>query len=379
MYSIAEYGKMIADRARTDAYAQALRETVRPGAVIVDIGCGSGILSLLACQCGARRVYAIEAADVIEVARTLAKANGYGDRIVFFADRSTRVSLPERADVIVSDLRGSVPLWGDHIPAVIDARVRFLASGGRQIPQCDTLWVSMVEAADLYEELLRPWEGGHGVNFEPAKRMALNYFSKGRVTSAQLAEEPKCWAILDYTRVESPNAQGQASWTIRQARTVHGWLMWFDAELTDSIRFSNAPSEPTTVYARAFMPWPQPMALADGDRVSVAIEARMSGENYLWRWETHVLDHAGLRKARFEQCNLSGEALSPGELRRSAGESVPVLGEAGRVDRFILSQMDGKTSQGEIAHRVVAAFSAQFSRWEDALTRVGELSQNYSR
>src|SRR5712692_2722385 len=106
---------MIADHVRMGAYAQALREAIRPGAVVVDIGCGTGILSLLACQRGARRVYAIEPDASIELARTVARDNGYADRIVFLQDRSLRVSLPERADVIVSDLRGRLPLSGGNL------------------------------------------------------------------------------------------------------------------------------------------------------------------------------------------------------------------------------------------------------------------------
>src|SRR5437870_11229737 len=76
MYSVADYGIMIADRVRMEAYMQALRSAVRPGGVVVDIGTGTGIFALLACRFGARRVYAIEPNDAIQVAREIARANG---------------------------------------------------------------------------------------------------------------------------------------------------------------------------------------------------------------------------------------------------------------------------------------------------------------
>ena len=89
MYSVSAYGSMIRDRVRMDAYAVALRQAIRPGATVVDIGTGTGIMACLACRYGAGRVYAIEPADVIEVARRIAAANGLADRIRFIQKPST--------------------------------------------------------------------------------------------------------------------------------------------------------------------------------------------------------------------------------------------------------------------------------------------------
>ncbi len=122
MYSVAVYGEMMGDAVRMRAYAQALREAVRPGSVVLDIGTGTGIFAMLAARFGARRVYAIEPADAIQVARDIAAANGCADRIEFIQGLSTEVSLPERADVIVSDLRGVLPLYQRHLPSIVDAR-----------------------------------------------------------------------------------------------------------------------------------------------------------------------------------------------------------------------------------------------------------------
>ncbi|MGA9378220.1 MAG: 50S ribosomal protein L11 methyltransferase, partial [Phormidium sp.] len=100
MYSISGYGSMIADKGRMDAYVKALRQTVKPDSVVVDIGTGTGIFALLACQFGAKKVYAIEPSDAIQVAKEIAGKNGYGDRIIFIQDISTKVQLPELAKVI---------------------------------------------------------------------------------------------------------------------------------------------------------------------------------------------------------------------------------------------------------------------------------------
>src|SRR5262249_29867935 len=138
-------------------YLNALRHAVNPDSVVVDLGTGTGFLALLACQFGARRVYAIEPDDTIYIGREIAKDNGFSERIVLIHDLSTRVGLPERADLIISDLRGILPLFAQHIPSIIDARRRFLAPGGLLIPQSDTLFAGVVEAHDLYRHRTGPW------------------------------------------------------------------------------------------------------------------------------------------------------------------------------------------------------------------------------
>src|SRR4051794_6240190 len=134
MYSISGFGEMIADRVRLDAYVEALRRHVKPGCVVVDIGAGTGIFSLLACKFGARRVYAIEPSDAAELIHQTARDNGCAERISVLRQPSSELTLPERADVIVSDLRGVLPAFHHHLADIADARQRLLAPGGTLIP-----------------------------------------------------------------------------------------------------------------------------------------------------------------------------------------------------------------------------------------------------
>jgi len=89
MYSLRTFAAMIADSGRVNAYAKAISAAVRPGDVVADIGCESGLLSLLACRSGARRVFAIEPDESIQLAREAALANGLGDSIEFFQRESS--------------------------------------------------------------------------------------------------------------------------------------------------------------------------------------------------------------------------------------------------------------------------------------------------
>ena len=197
---------MNADEVRMRAYSRALEHAVRRDSVVIDIGAGTGILSLLACRYGARKVYSIEPTSAIEVARETARANGFADRVECICALSTETRLREKADVIVSDLRGALPLFGRHLPSIIDARRRFLAPGGRLIPQRDLLWAAVVEAPADYDRLTSRWVRQHfGLNMDAASQIATNRWKKVRIKADQLLSRPYCWSTMDYLTVASSN------------------------------------------------------------------------------------------------------------------------------------------------------------------------------
>jgi len=382
MYSLGAYGSMIADRVRVEAYAEALRKTVRKGSTVVEIGTGPGIFAVLACQLGAGRVYAIEPAEIIQVARDVAAANGCTDKIEFFEDFSRRVTLPSRADVLLSDLRGVLPFFQRHIPAIADARQRFLAPGGIIIPRKDMVWVALVEAPKPYGEIVEPWEKNPlHQNLEPARALSVNDGQKVRVSPSQLLTCHKLWTTLDYATVEKHDVRGNLEWTVERAGTGHGIVMWFDADLAEGIGFSNAPGKPDTVYGSFLFPWTQPVRLEEGQSVCVSLAAKLVENDYVWRWTTRIKPLAGSSASpiHLKQSQLGGAVLSPRQLRKIAADYIPRLSEEGLLRRRTLELMDGKPSLEEIAHQLAKEFPQRFLGWRQALTYVGTVSQEYSR
>jgi len=382
MYSLGAYGSMIADRVRIDAYAAALRKTVRAGSIVVEIGTGPGIFAVLACQFGASRVYAIEPAEIVQVAREVAAANGCADKIEFLEELSTRVTLPARADVILSDLRGVLPLFQHHIPAIVDARRRFLAPGGTMIPQEDTLWAAIVEAPKRYEELVGPWEDNPlGQDLGPARQLAVNNIEKVSVNPGQLLTAHRLWTTVDYASVENQDVRGELEWTVERAGTGHGIVVWFDTDLAEGVGFSNAPGAPETVYGSLFFPWTQAVTLAQGQTVCVSLAAKLVENEYVWRWTTCIkpLERSSASLIHFEQSQLAGAVLSTTQLHRIAADYIPQLSEEGLLRRRAFELMDGRASLEEIAHRLTAEFPRRFSSWQQALSYAGIISQEFSR
>jgi type I protein arginine methyltransferase len=382
MYSIYAFGTFIANRVRMDAYRQALRWAIQSESVVLDIGTGTGIFALLALKMGARRVYAIEPDGVIQVARDLAAANGFASRIEFFQALSTQINLPERADVIISDIRGSLPFHKQGLAAIIDARRRFLAPGGILIPRCDTLWAAVVADPRLYRRYLGIWDGKKfKLDFTAVRNMAVNNVQRFHVGPEKLLASPQCWGRLDYSTLANPNLKGEITWEIDRPGTAHGLVIWFDTELAPGLGFSNAPGAPKLIYAQTFFPWPRPVNLRQGDRVAVSLAAHLAGEDYLWNWNTRIQEPgpAERLKAEFRQSSFLGLPLSPAIFEHMGQNHLPELNEAGLIDRFILEQMDGQSSLAEIARQLVAKFPSRFIGAPEALGRVQELSGKYSR
>lgn len=373
---------MLTNEPRVDAYARALARAIAPGCTVLDIGAGTGIFSLLACQYGAGHVYAVEADDIIAVAQAIVADNGYAERITCLRALSTSVNLPVRADVIVSDLRGILPIFEQHIPAVVDARRRLLASGGRLIPHADTLWVGLVEAPDVYTSYERPWlHNDFGLDMHAAHGFVVNSWAKTHFRPAHLLVEPHGWATLDYATVESPDITGEATWTLDREGTSHGLAVWFDTILFDEIGFSNAPGQPELIYGQAFFPFIKPVALVPGDVVSVNLRADLIGDDYIWQWRSrvHPAGEEQQLKAAFNQSTFYGTPFSTDGLRRQEAGFVPALDSQGKIDAYVLSQMDGHRTLAEIARRVADRFPDKFDSWEAALKRASKLSQKYSR
>ena len=153
---------MIGDKVRMDPYSAAIARSVKPNDAVVDLGCGPGVFALLACKAGARRVYAIDTNGVVEFGRQLAAANGLSREIIFMCGDSRQIHLPERVNVIVSDIRGVLPLFSHAIDTLADARDRFLAEGGQLLPSRDTLLAAVVELPNTYKELSQSGGQCHG-------------------------------------------------------------------------------------------------------------------------------------------------------------------------------------------------------------------------
>ena len=196
---------------------------------------------------------------------------------------------------------------------------------------------------------------------EAARRIVINTWSRGSVNATTAGRAPAVGdARLRSCRRPRRLRPGSTGRSTRGNRAMGSPLASIGLVI-DGVRLSNAPTPPETesaasIYGTVFFPWPEPVALAAGDLVTVELEARLVAEDYIWSWKTSVLDRGdpSAEKASFTQSTFFGAPLSPAQLRKRAATYTPALNEEGRITRFVLESMDNGVSLGEIAQQVSA-------------------------
>ena len=365
---------MLADPVRGSAYLAAVRESVRPGTVVADIGAGPGVLGIYAATLGARRVFLVEPDASINAARALAAENGVADRVEVIRAASGEIELPERADLIVSDLRGVTPFHGRHLEAAADMRQRLLVPGGICIPRRDRVHVALVEDDALYARTVGAWSGvPHALAHESLTALMANGWFRTRVTAEQLLSEPAPFATLDYDR---PTPTLQASWDAQATRDgiAHGLLLWFDTELTERIALSNAPTAPAALYGQAFFPFRPSFTMRRGERLRVDLRTVLAGDDYAWTWSAR--DDGGERSVRHS--TLLSLPLDPESLARRSEHCAPRRSRDGEILRALLDAADGRVTFGTLAALLHERFADRFPTRQAALDYVTGLDDLWS-
>ena len=381
VYSLIDYGAMIDCEPRMRVYAAALQRAVTPGCTVIDLGAGFGVFSLLACKFGAGQVIAIEPDPNVELLRPLAEANGCADRITIVRDISTRYTPPHKADVIVSDCRGTMPLFDHHIATIKDARERLLAPGGTLLPLRDTIKVALANSPHTYRQWRKPWRSNaYGLDLSAAHALVINNEGKTRLGAGVLASVPQTLAVIDYRTATQPNLDATVELEAHKQGRVHGLLVWFDAEIAEGLGYSNAPGEPPLVYGQMFLPLADPPRLKAGDKVTARIRGNFVQNRYIWSWEGAVIDaRTGTRSGHFRQSNFLGPVIAKDALHARSNRQVPERSVLMQIDRDCLAMVDGKQDQDGIAKALLARYPEHFASYHAALDHVVSLMLRYSR
>jgi len=381
-YDLAGYGKMIMDRIRTSAYRQALARAIRPGDVVVDLGAGTGLFTLHACRLGAKLVHAIEPNPIIQVAREIAQANGFSDRVAFHQATSFDVELPQPANVVVTDPRGVLPLNERAIPTIIDARRHLLKPGGVLIPQRDTIWASLVEANEIYSAHCEdPWRRSNdGFNLEAARQRRVNISGRHHLERSQLLSFPVQWNTLDYRTIETASVDGTVEFEALRPGLADGFILWFDSELIDGVSISNCPGQAELIYGQLFFPFQEPLPVLPKQLLTVDVRADLIAGDYIWQWTTQKTSAAspGEIERLYHQSSLFSNVLGPERLKKMSDQHIPSLNEEGVAYMRALELMNNRRPLGQIAEAMAAEFPKRFPSSDDALGFVGELSARWS-
>lgn len=372
---IDEHRLYLSDRQRLEAFKRALDATIRPGDVVLDLGAGTGILGLLACQAGAGRVYAVDEGPIIELARSIAAASPFADRVRHVRGLSTWVTLPEPVDVVVTDQVGHFGFEAGAFEYLPDAARRLLKPGGRTIPDIMSLWVAPVEHPEA-----RAW-----VDFwkMPVMGLDVSAVSAGAESSGypvfartdDLLASGACAITAPLSTYDGAPLTGRATMEIRRSGHLHGLLGWFSARLADGVVMTNAPSAPDRINRRqVFLPV-DPTVVASGD--TLTCQLRVLPRSSIVDWQVTVRDPSGHVRRETRRSTFAGLLVSAEDLRVTAGLARPRLTRPGQARREVLQLCDGRHTVADIEAAIQERFPDLAPSREDAEGFVAEVLAVY--
>ena len=156
--------EMLKDVIRTEAYKKAFELNAEhfKGKVVMDIGTGTGILSLFAAKAGAKKVHAIENAEIANFAKQIIKTNGYEKVIILHKRKLEELELDEKVDIIVSEWMGYFLLYEGMLDTVLIARDKFLKKGGKLFPNRGVMYVAAIEDDKFKKSKVEFWKDVYG-------------------------------------------------------------------------------------------------------------------------------------------------------------------------------------------------------------------------
>ena len=372
-----EHREFLADQARVSAFRQAIGEVVKPGDVVLDLGSGTGILGLLACWAGAKRVYSVDEGGMIELAREICAANGFQDRVTFIKGLSTRVDLPEKVNVVIADQIGRFGFEAGLLEYFSDARVRFLMPDGVLIPSCVDLCVAPVECPEMFAQVEFWNNSTTGFDLRAARSIAANTGYPVKFRPAHLLGNPVILSLLDLSRVTAVPFKVETSVVVNRSGMLHGIGGWFSAQLSTHVVMSNSPLVEHPINRRnVFFPVDRPVKVLQGDLVKIAMQ--IVPTEVMVTWKVKVLDNGGAEKAGFTHSTFRGMLITKEDLQRTQPSFIPKLTPWGEARCSVVNLCDGKRTLSEIEEEIYRRHSKLFVSPGQAAAFVAEVVTRYS-
>lgn len=283
--------KLIGDTVRNAAFEKALKKAVKRGDIVIDLGSGTGFLAFLASRLGAKSVTLIESGDILDVSKKLAARNKIKN-LTFIKKHSTLVRSIPKCDVLVSETLGNYALEENIIESVEDGK-RFLKIGGIIIPGKITQFVAPVTSDRLKKDIDVWNDVGFEMAFDEAREISLNNMYVKTIRPDDLLKGgTQEWDSIDFAKKNKSIRTKTVMWN--DAPAIHGFALWWDAELVPGIHLSTAPDATATHWEQIYLPLLTSAKAPKGGKVALTItsDSRYDVKINL-SWNVRVTDASG--------------------------------------------------------------------------------------
>jgi len=279
--------EMLKDEVRTRSYRDAIYQNAHlfKDKVVLDVGCGTAILSMFAVKAGAKHVIGVDMSSIIEKAREIVEVNGMTSKITLLQGKMEEVTLPfDKVDIIVSEWMGYFLLYESMLETVLFARDRYLAPGGKIFPDKATIFMAGIEDGDYKEEKINFWDNVWGFDYRPLKATAMSEPLVDIVEMKAVVTDPTPVITFDLNTVQPEELSFTAPFQLMARRNdfVHALIAWFDIEFTaghKTVKFSTGPHTKYTHWKQTVFYLQDVLAVVPDEYISGVLESKPNVKN----------------------------------------------------------------------------------------------------
>ncbi|PKA56276.1 putative protein arginine N-methyltransferase 1 [Apostasia shenzhenica] len=274
--------EMLKDIVRTKTYQNVIYQNsfIFKNKVVLDVGAGTGILSLFCAKAGAKHVYAVECSLMADMAKEIVQANGFSDVITILKGKVEEIELPvAHVDAIISEWMGYFLLFENMLNTVLYARDKWLINGGIILPDKVSLYLTAIEDAEYKEDKIEFWNNVYGFDMSCIKKQAMMEPLVDTVDHNQIVTNCQLLKTMDISKM----AAGDVSFTVpfklvaERNDFIHALVAYFDVSFTKCHKlmgFSTGPRSRATHWKQTVLYLEDVLTICEGEALlgSMSVE-----------------------------------------------------------------------------------------------------------
>jgi protein arginine N-methyltransferase 1 len=278
---------MLKDEVRTRSYMNAIVQNKHlfKDKVVLDVGCGTGILSMFAAKAGAKHVIGVDMSTIIDKAKEIVEVNGLTDKITLLQGKMEDVVLPfDKVDIIISEWMGYFLLYESMLDTVLWARDKYLVPNGLIFPDKATIFMAGIEDGEYKDEKIGFWDNVYGFDYSPLKKTALTEPLVDTVEIKAVVTDPTAVLTLDLYTCTIADLAFTSPFVLEARRDdfVHALIAWFDIDFTachKAIRFSTGPHTKYTHWKQTVFYLREVLTVQQGEKIEGVLTNKPNEQN----------------------------------------------------------------------------------------------------
>ncbi|OMO67328.1 Protein arginine N-methyltransferase [Corchorus capsularis] len=279
--------EMLKDVVRTKTYQNVIYQNkfLFKDKVVLDVGAGTGILSLFCAKAGAAHVYAVECSHMADMAKQIVETNGLSDVVTVLKGKIEELELPvAKVDIIISEWMGYFLLFENMLNTVLYARDKWLVDDGIVLPDKASLYLTAIEDAEYKDDKIEFWNNVYGFDMSCIKKQAMMEPLVDTVDQNQIVTNCHLLKTMDISKMAPGDASFTAPFKLVAQRDdyIHAFVAYFDVSFTKCHKlmgFSTGPRSRATHWKQTVLYLEDVLTICEGEAITGSMTVAPNKKN----------------------------------------------------------------------------------------------------